>query len=76
MRWQTQLWFDVEIGYYTTLKRQNVCFGTLWFDVEIGYYTTRDRFKDPDKLLWFDVEIGYYTTLSIWSYAAMCCDLM
>ena len=34
------LWFDVEIGYYTTIYGKYYEAGELWFDVEIGYYTT------------------------------------
>ena len=34
------LWFDVEIGYYTTNQIYRTTCNRLWFDVEIGYYTT------------------------------------
>ena len=34
------LWFDVEIGYYTTSGAVYCNASLLWFDVEIGYYTT------------------------------------
>ena len=34
------LWFDVEIGYYTTDRAEMHVRIPLWFDVEIGYYTT------------------------------------
>ena len=59
------LWFDVEIGYYTTLKENPLAPGQLWFDVEIGYYTTDGLTVSMTRELWFDVEIGYYTTLYI-----------
>ena len=38
-----ELWFDVEIGYYTTQFDTFVGRFGLWFDVEIGYYTTLHR---------------------------------
>ena len=34
------MWFDVEIGYYTTEGAAHISKNVLWFDVEIGYYTT------------------------------------
>ena len=34
------LWFDVEIGYKTTIKNAGKAVDKLWFDVEIGYKTT------------------------------------
>ena len=56
------LWFDVEIGYYTTIPSTPIFNGKLWFDVEIGYYTTEVDSHRIEDTLWFDVEIGYYTT--------------
>ena len=40
---QYPLWFDVEIGYYTTHPDNQYHCTALWFDVEIGYYTTVRR---------------------------------
>ena len=70
------LWFDVEIGYYTTNQIYRTTCNRLWFDVEIGYYTTRWVKYREDFALWFDVEIGYYTTERIERVLAEGCDLM
>ena len=70
------LWFDVEIGYYTTDKFDGLEVGQLWFDVEIGYYTTFTLNIWYNKRLWFDVEIGYYTTIDHEPRSKTRCDLM
>ena len=70
------LWFDVEIGYYTTLHRGILSQAALWFDVEIGYYTTFAPGSYIIYKLWFDVEIGYYTTIPDRNERQECCDLM
>ena len=70
------LWFDVEIGYYTTGNLQKFTAVELWFDVEIGYYTTVCFFFGVSFQLWFDVEIGYYTTIKKKDMYVESCDLM
>ena len=70
------MWFDVEIGYYTTAVVDICHSNELWFDVEIGYYTTTNFRAYLRSELWFDVEIGYYTTLVGLFFPSVCCDLM
>ena len=44
-----KLWFDVEIGYYTTVVSDYARSVELWFDVEIGYYTTEAAQKKDEE---------------------------
>ena len=40
-RSQPKLWFDVGIGWYTTVAEKVETMVMLWFDVGIGWYTIK-----------------------------------